>query len=225
LLFSTVIGDGTTTGKIVPSAFMVDNCKRIYIGGFGGSPDWPLTSDALFTNWDQHTQWYLASLSENAASLLFASLYGSWHVDGGTSRFDPQGIVYQAVCADSAEFPVTPWAHADGTTITLWNICAFKIDFQVERDSANLPNVFTPNADGINDVYNVGLPNAEFFELKIFNRWGAEVFSTVNPEEHWDGTYRKNECEEGVYYVQCKHGYCAEEPFITTGFVHLIRGN
>ncbi len=225
LKFSTVIGDGTTAGKVLPTAFMVDNCKRIYLGGFGGSQNWPLTGDALFTTWDAHTQWYLACLTDNAGSLLFGSLYGSWHCDGGTSRFDKDGIVYQAVCADSAEFPITPWAYADGTNTHMWDICVFKIDFQIERDSANLPNVFTPNGDGINDVYEVGLNTAHFFEVKIFNRWGVQVFSSTNLTEHWDGTYRKNECEEGVYYVECKHGYCLEDPHVTTGFVHLIRGN
>lgn len=223
LLLSTVIGDGTATAKVIPSAFMVDKCKRIYIGGFGGSQGWPLTNDALFTTWDQHTQWYLASLDENATSLLFGTLYGSWHCDGGTSRFDPDGIVYQAVCADSAEFPVTPWAYADGTNTTLWDICVFKIDFEIERDTLLLPNVFTPNGDGINDVYDVSLSTAHLYELRIYDRWGIVVFSTNDLSAKWDGTYDGRECEEGVYYVSVKHGYCAEEPYVNTGFMHLSR--
>ena len=221
--FSTVIGDGTSTSVIVPSAFMVDNCKRIYIGGFGGSQNWPLTDDALNSTWNQHTQWYLASLSENATELLFGTFYGSWHVDGGTSRFDKKGVIYQAVCADSAEFPITSWAYADGSTTDQWSICTFKIDFQIERDSANLPNVFTPNNDGLNDLYDVGIKAANFYEVKIFDRWGAQVFSTTSLGEKWDGKYHGKECDEGVYYVICKHGYCAEEPYVTTGFFHLQR--
>lgn len=223
LQFSTVIGDGTTTGKIVPSAFMVDQCKRMYIGGFGGSQGWPITSDALYSTWNGHTQWYLASLSENAADLLFATFYGSWHVDGGTSRFDPKGVIYQAVCADSAEFPTTSWAYSDGSLTNGWSICAFKIDFQVERDAVNLPNIFTPNGDGINDVYDVGLSSANFFEVKIINRWGVEVFSTNTLGATWDGKYNGRECDVGVYYVICRHGYCTGEPYITTGFFHLQR--
>lgn len=223
LLMSTVVGDGGTSSVSLTS-FMVDNCKRIYVGGFGGSADWPLTADALNSTWNLNTQWYLACMGENATSLLFGTLYGSWHCDGGTSRFDPDGIVYQAVCADSVEFPVAPWAYADGTNTTMWDICVFKIDFQIERDTANLPNVFTPNGDGINDVYDVGLSTANFYEVKIFDRWGAEVFSTNDLSVHWNGTRNNRECEEGVYYVLCRHGYCADEPFVTTGFVHLLRG-
>lgn len=223
LLFCTVIGDGTQGGKINPTAFMVDNCKRIYLAGFGGSANLPLTNDALYSTWDFHHQWYLACLSENAGALLFGSLYGSWHVDGGTSRFDKDGVVYQTVCADSAEFPITSWAHADGTNTTLWDICVFKIDFAVERDTLELPNVFTPNNDGINDVYDVGLQTAHFYELRIYDRWGTKIFSSNDLSAKWDGTYGGRECEEGVYYVEVKHGYCGDEPYVNTGFVHLQR--
>jgi gliding motility-associated-like protein len=223
LLFSTLIGDGTANHTVIPSAFMVDNCKRIFLAGFGGSQAWPLTSDALYTTWDAHHQWYLTCLSENAASLLFGSLFGSWHVDGGTSRFDKKGVVYQAVCADSTEFPATPWAYADGTNVLLWDICVFKIDFEMERDTLLLPNVFTPNGDGINDVYEVGLRTANFYELKIFDRWGKMVFSTNDLNTNWDGTYGGRDCEEGVYYVSVKHGYCDDEPYVNTGFLHLQR--
>lgn len=223
LQFSTVIGDGTTTGKIVPSAFMVDQCKRIYIAGFGGSQGWPITGNALYSTWNGDTEWYLASLSENAAELLFGTFYGSWHVDGGTSRFDPKGVIYQAVCADSAEFPITSWAYSDGSLTDRWSICTFKIDFQIERDTVELPNIFTPNGDGINDVYDVGLSNANYYEVKIFNRWGVEVFSTKTVGDNWDGKFRGRECDDGVYYVICRHGYCVEEPYTTTGFFQLKR--
>lgn len=223
LLFSTLIGDGTVNSFVTPSAFMVDNCKRIFMAGFGGSANWPLTDDALYSTWDTHHQWYLACFSENAGSLLFGSLYGSWHVDGGTSRFDKKGIVYQAACTDSAEFPVVPWAYADGSNTTMWDIGVFKIDFAVERDTLLLPNVFTPNGDGINDVYDVDINNAHFYELHIFDRWGTEVFSASDLNTNWDGTYGGRECEEGVYYVSVKYGYCQEEPYVNSGFVHLQR--
>jgi len=69
-----------------------------------------------------------------------------------------------------------------------------------------LPNVFTPNDDGFNDYF-IPFPytSVEKIDLKIFNRWGKEVFSTTDPAIHWDG---KNEatntaCSDGVYYYIC----------------------
>ncbi|MCF6171801.1 MAG: gliding motility-associated C-terminal domain-containing protein [Bacteroidales bacterium] len=63
-----------------------------------------------------------------------------------------------------------------------------------------IPNVFTPNGDGVNDTfYAVGKGVTEF-NLVIFNRWG-EVMKTLHSiEESWDGTYHGRQCSDGVYY-------------------------
>ena len=71
----------------------------------------------------------------------------------------------------------------------------------------NLPNVFTPNNDGANDLYTPILPIRFIAEvdMKIFNRWGALVFETNDPMLNWDGTsgLTGKELEEGVYYYVC----------------------
>jgi gliding motility-associated-like protein len=68
-----------------------------------------------------------------------------------------------------------------------------------------LPNAFTPNGDGKNDVY-MGrgvLDYVEDFSMQIYNRWGERIFETKNPNEAWNG--RKNNtgemCQAGVYVV------------------------
>ncbi|MCF6171802.1 MAG: gliding motility-associated C-terminal domain-containing protein [Bacteroidales bacterium] len=63
-----------------------------------------------------------------------------------------------------------------------------------------IPNVFTPNGDGVNDTfYAVGKGVTEF-NLVIFNRWG-EVMKTLHSiEESWDGTTNGKQCSDGVYY-------------------------
>ena len=64
-----------------------------------------------------------------------------------------------------------------------------------------MPNVFTPNGDGVNDiflpVYNPDLPLT--FRLKIFNKWGEEIFSSESVSQGWDGTYKGNLCTQDVY--------------------------
>ncbi|MNU30952.1 hypothetical protein D3C71_194630 [compost metagenome] len=63
-----------------------------------------------------------------------------------------------------------------------------------------IPNAFTPNGDGKNDVFKlINVSRAQLIEFKIFNRWGTVMFNTVDPEEGWDGRYRNQEQPVGVY--------------------------
>lgn len=62
------------------------------------------------------------------------------------------------------------------------------------------PNSFTPNDDGKNDVFLAyGCGDIKITSLSIFNRWGEVIFKTTAPPFQWDGYYRGNLCEIGVY--------------------------
>ena len=63
------------------------------------------------------------------------------------------------------------------------------------------PNAFSPNSDGLNDKFRLiagNLPEGQF-QMKIYNRWGQMIFETNDIEEGWDGTYKSQICQEGVY--------------------------
>ncbi|MCS6820229.1 MAG: DUF2341 domain-containing protein [Chitinophagales bacterium] len=62
-----------------------------------------------------------------------------------------------------------------------------------------IPNAFSPNNDGRNDLFKVYTMAVKLFELKIFNRWGEKVFESTDPELGWDGYYNGSICEPGVY--------------------------
>ena len=64
-----------------------------------------------------------------------------------------------------------------------------------------LPSAFTPNADGINDIYRIGAWQLEAVTFKVFNRWGQVVFEADDPSFEWDGTNQQNgqALPEGVY--------------------------
>lgn len=70
-----------------------------------------------------------------------------------------------------------------------------------------LPNVFTPSADGINDLYHPFLPYkfVESIHLQVFNRWGNLVFETTDPDINWDGTYLNSgePLSDGTYFYIC----------------------
>ncbi|WP_191906950.1 DUF7948 domain-containing protein [Adhaeribacter soli] len=156
-IFSTRFGSADGQFNISPTAFLVDNCERIFVCGWGGEinhqePDYvqgstaglPVTANAIKPSTDG-SDFYLMQLSQNATQLDYASFLGGSvpeHVDGGTSRFDKRGFVYQAVCAGCGgnnAFPTTPnaWSTTNGTANNPdrnrrnCNNAAVKFDFAV----------------------------------------------------------------------------------------------
>jgi len=100
-----------------------------------------------------------------------------------------------------------------------------------------LPNTFTPNGDGQNDLFHPFKPYrfVPKIEMKIFNRWGEEVFKTEDPDINWNGKENNTgkECTEGVYvyagyYFELRQGGLVRKPLSGEkkggGFIHLIRG-
>jgi gliding motility-associated-like protein len=88
-----------------------------------------------------------------------------------------------------------------------------------------VPNTFTPNGDGQNDILKVFGPGVESVkQVRIFNRWGQMVFETNDPDGiGWDGTFNGEELNPGVfvYYmdVECING----ERTIKKGDITLLR--
>jgi len=91
-----------------------------------------------------------------------------------------------------------------------------------------IPNVFTPNNDGINDLLVARTHRfVEKVDMKIFNRYGMLVFETDDPLIKWDGRYKgKNEIvSPGVYYYLCdvyEKRLSGQEVRNITGFIHVI---
>lgn len=93
-----------------------------------------------------------------------------------------------------------------------------------------LPNVFTPNGDGVNDVYQPIPPYRGVVEvdMKIYNRWGRRVFSTTDPDIMWDGSDENSHqpCSEGVFYYSCEvtvRTLTGEYTYPLHGSITLIR--
>jgi gliding motility-associated-like protein len=94
-----------------------------------------------------------------------------------------------------------------------------------------IPNAFSPNDDGHNPIFR---PTPQFvylvndgtyreYEMKIFNRWGEELFQTNNIEEGWDGTYRNKPCESEAYMYHIRVTGLDREIYDKKGMVRLMR--
>jgi gliding motility-associated-like protein len=88
-----------------------------------------------------------------------------------------------------------------------------------------IPNAFTPNGDGNNDVFHAYGDDASlrYFELTIFNRWGEKVFESNNLRESWDGTYQGEASPNGVYVYIAKAVYLDGSTKDYKGSITIIR--
>ena len=170
-IWSTVWGTGTNKPNLSPTAFLVDVCNKIYLAGWGGSTNifstpeagfttgLPVTSNALQSTTDG-SDFYLMVLEDDASSLVYGTFFGgdisAEHVDGGTSRFDRSGKIYQSVCAGCGshdDFPIFPTnANSATNNSSNCNNAVFKIDFDIPFVIANF------------SVEDVCLPNQPIFQ-------------------------------------------------------------
>jgi gliding motility-associated-like protein len=320
--FISTFGRGATDVDLSINAFLLDDCGRLYISGWGGNnpifglggntSGLPVTNDAFQKTTDGN-DFYLMVLSQNAEKILYATFFGgnnsSDHVDGGTSRFDKKGYIYQSVCASCpasgnflSDFPTntdavfktnlsprcsnaafkmsfrfkeaaiemnidtcaktvtlgTPtenalnylWLLPNGKTSILKNPlvtideinnkeivlilnantnCADTakqtLTFNESINKVKFSNVFTPNNDGINDLFLIdGISQCGEYELTFFNRWGQEIFKTTSNQPKWDGkTSNGQDALAGVYYYLGFYKRQNEPKVKLHGTVTLIR--
>ncbi|TXI85807.1 MAG: T9SS type B sorting domain-containing protein [Crocinitomicaceae bacterium] len=145
MLNSTVFGNGNSNINISPSAFLVDNCGNIYVSGWGANilQSTPLsgmavTPDAFQGNSPNGFDFYLMVLNRTFSTLLYGTYLGGTsageHVDGGTSRFDKNGVVYQSVCGGCggfSDFPTSSNAWSNTNLSSNCNNIIFKFDFEI----------------------------------------------------------------------------------------------
>lgn len=86
----------------------------------------------------------------------------------------------------------------------------------------DIPNVFTPNEDGINDFYFISSSGLTDYSLIILNRWGELVFETDDANSAWDGKFNGNECTEGVYFYRLNATQNGEK-IVKHGHITLTR--
>ena len=169
--------------NLSPTAFRVDQCDQIYFSGWGGeirssscnylpttTTGLPVSRDAIKPMTDGR-DFYVCVLLPSAEGLKYATFFGgngpnTEHVDGGTSRFDPRGFIYQAVCAGcqgTSDFPTTPGVYSPRNRSSNCNQAAFKIDLTplyLPFEAAVTPSIcpqeaatLTHNARNLGDGY------------------------------------------------------------------------
>ncbi len=201
----TTFGANGNMPNISPSAFLIDRCERIFISGWGGSTNSALydiftgnskqhrnkgntrnlkvTPDALQKITDG-SDFYVAVFSKNMYDLAFATYFGGIsttnkeaeeHVDGGTSRFDRKGIIYQSLCGGCRQngiFPTTPTAYSRTMNSDNCNNAIFKIDFENLNKKPTMTDTF------------IQVIATQTIDVTRF-AFDKDIFDTVNLEFEW----------------------------------------
>lgn len=89
-----------------------------------------------------------------------------------------------------------------------------------------MPNAFSPNGDGVNDVYKAksGYRAITTFHAYIYNRWGQKLFEWTDIDGGWDGTYKGKPVKQGVYFVLVKAKGTDGKIYNIKRDVNLLRG-
>ncbi len=205
--------DSTKT-EVSPTAFMVDNCQNIYLSGYGrnggsSSPQGLSNGLPITNNIDEvdgarsisdGQDFYFMVLDASWEKVNFGAYFGERngsgdHVDGGTSRFQKDGTIYQAVCASCGgtnKFPVSDSAYSRSNESSNCNMAVLKlrmeldvsVDFEPDRDSSCVPYTVNITNKSYNaDIYETTLPDGSILQLApsqiVIDQVGVQYLNIV----------------------------------------------
>lgn len=215
-------------GKLIPNA-----TSQVYT-----VPDTPEAEGAYTTN---ITQPYNTCLNTLPFQVSFSDLQ-KFHLPNDTVLCAPAQIALDATWPD-----IQKYLWQDGSTnytltadkTGLYTVqltdnkgCTKKDSVKVtvqgcEECELYTPSAFTPNNDGLNDKFkalpkcsNIGLQS---FKMRIYNRWGQPVFSSSDIQTGWDGTFKRNPQDGGVYIYYIEYAFKKNQVLRKKGTIVLVR--
>ncbi len=130
-----------------------------------------------------------------------AATFFTWHVYKGSTLMytrndenlfevfsDPSS--YRVICSVTGTDCPCETCTKDSTEITV----------NISASDLRVPNVFTPNGDGLNDEFRVQYRSIVEFHCWVYNRWGRLVYEWTDPSKGWDGTINGRPAAEGAYF-------------------------
>jgi gliding motility-associated-like protein len=213
VVYSANFGKNTSNiPDISPTAFLVDVCGNVYVSGWGGKANsayannnvlgMSVTDNAISKQTDG-SDFYFFVLEKDANSQLFGSFFGTMgtdpytygdHVDGGTSRFDRRGVIYQAVCANCNKvgvFPTTTGSWSPGNpaqTGAKCNEAAVKIAFELSGVISSIRTTINGMPRDSSGCIPLTVDFADTIALGKIYRWdfgdGSQTTTTVATTSH-----------------------------------------
>lgn len=171
--------------------------------GMGGSAPAEISFRAYTTDAVIHNEWQIAS------DMDFE------YID---YRFNEQNLDY--TFTDEGTYYVRfVGSNSDGSCETVGETYTVSIG----SSDLRIPNAFTPNDDGVNDVWKVGYRSLLSFRCTIFDRYGNELYSFSDPNLGWDGKYKGKYVKAGVYFYVIEAKGADGKKYKKGGDINIIR--
>ena len=96
----------------------------------------------------------------------------------------------------------------------------------ISESKLEIPNAFTPNGDGVNDIFKVkeGYKSIVSFEAKVFNRWGKKLYEWKELDGGWNGKCGGSDVPDGAYYLVVKARGADGKKYDTKKVINILRG-
>ena len=158
-----------------------------------------------------------AALSFSNTSTNFITSFWDFGDDSYSYETDPTHIYYSP-----NEYITTLFILNNG--IGCIDSISYVVDYINENINLLVPNTFTPNGDEHNEVFKP-VPyfiSEEGYSFSIYNRWGELIFYSDDVDQGWNGFYKGEICQDGIYTWKLNY-FCGDYSPIKFGVVTLIR--
>lgn len=164
-------------------------------------------------SWTAHYEWRFTMTGEQSPYLIrYEEDTDYTFTKAGSHEIELYAVFTQG--NDTVAYTEEYWSESEPIRVT------------ISESKLEMPNAFSPNGDGINDVYKAksGYQSLVEFHAYIFNRWGQKLFEWTNPADGWDGTFHGKDVKDGVYYVLVKAKGADGIKYNIKRDVNLLRG-
>jgi len=143
----------------------------------------------------------------------------------GSYEWKPSDFLSCAYCREPVVTPLEDRSYTLVVTDSSGCKATDEVTVVVKTDyDVFMPNVFSPNGDGVNDVYEpIDYGSVRMGTMKIFNRWGALIYETSDIHAGWDGTFKGEKLTPAVFIYHITGEFLDGSTFDETGSVTLIR--
>jgi gliding motility-associated-like protein len=174
----------TTTGCIDTSTFVYPNAVKVFPYPVPGLIAEPMEA-SIFSP--------IINFSDTAKLEVFCAL----RISDGTYI---ENCDYTHTFKDTGYFKVTQIVKnelncEDSISLTVYIYPEFRLF---------IPDAFTPNGDGLNDIFKPSSIGIKEYDFDIYNRWGESIYASIGAEDGWDGNYKGNKSPQGVYVYLLK---------------------
>lgn len=184
---------------------LASNLIKTETNGMGGSAPADISFKAYVTDAVVHNEWQIASDAE------FEYIDYRFNEQNLDYTFNDEGTYFVRFVGSNSDGS----CEAAGETYTV----------SIGASDLRIPNAFTPNGDGINDIWRVAYRSLLSFSCTIFDRYGNEIYSFNDPTGGWDGKYKGKNVKPGVYFYVIEAEGADGTKYKKGGDINILKSN